>query len=454
MGFLTLKVRAAGGGLAYETDFTLQELIPLVRHLTRRLEGQPELAARLAGYRVVVTPGYDRPAAPAAPPVAAQPLAGGPSGEALPVLAAGGAGSVSFAAEVEAFFSPGTSSLCASCPERQRCPGSGRAAAADLDGWIVLDPEAPRTNRPVRHFAVRFETAGGELLHRQEVSLEPLQPFVMMVSSMLRRAGRLAAPVRGHLPAEIIARHDGRPAIDPMLAPAERARLLVQFLNLPEAWGETQEPPETLVDWDRLEQEDPEIQLLASESEALPPRPPPPADGGEAVGSFGQDELLIYVRRAVLAALRTASRSGGAEIEGLLTGQAFLVPEVGRPWIEIASMVPVAPGRGSSGEPAPGVLDLLGGRPSAGGQGGRTVGWFRSHRIGEFQVARQDGRRLILSLGEDRLAPTRDERFFHRHFFAEPWHVGLIVDGQEEGERFYRRQGEDLVACAGFLLLD
>jgi hypothetical protein len=439
MGFLTLKVRAPGGGLAYETDFTVQELIPLVRHITRRLERQPELAARLPGYRAVITPGYDRPAAPPAP-------------------AAADAAKVSFAAEVQAFFSPGTSPLCAACPERGRCPGARiGATAAGLDGWIVLDPEAPRTNRAIRHLVVHIETAGGERLHREEVGLEPLQPFVSMASALLRRHGKLSQPARGRHRAEVIARHDGCPVFDPLLGPVERARLQVEFLNLPAALGEIQAPPETLVDWDSVEQDEPEIQLLATESETLPPRTPPDAGGCEAIGGDGRDDLLVYVHRPVLVALRAASRLEEAEIEGLLTGQAFLIPQLGRPWIEITGMVPAAaPRETAPGESHTGAFDLLRhhGLPRAGGEERRTVGWFRSHLVGDVNVARRDGRRLVLSVGKDRLAPTRNERFFHRHFFAEPWHVGLIVDGQGEGARFFRRLGEDLVACAGYLLLD
>jgi hypothetical protein len=438
MDFLTLKVRAPSGGLAFETDFTLHELIPLVRHVTRRLE-RTDLAASLAGYKAVITPGYDRPVTPAAAPATV-------------------AGTVSFATEVKAYFSPGTSPLCTSCPESHRCPGSGRNATGCLDGWIVLDPAAPRTNRPVRYFTVAIESAGGRRLHQEEVSLEPLQPFVSLVSALLRRAGRLATPTRGHYAAELIARYDGQPSIDPMLAPAERSRLAVDFLNLPSTLAESQAPPETLVDWDSLEQEDEiEIQLLATESEALPLRPPPLADRCEAIGNVGQDGLLVYVHRALLAELRHASHEGSAEIEGLLLGEAFLIPEVGRPWIEIAGLLPVAAtARRSDAESGDGAFGLLHdrGRLEAAQQGRRTVGWFRSHLVSEVQLASQGSRRLYLAVSGDRLSPTRDERFFHRHFFGEPWHVGLIVDGLEEGLRFYRQQGEDLVACAGFWLLD
>jgi hypothetical protein len=467
MDFLTLKVRAPDGALAYATDFTLHELIPLVRHLTRRLERRPHLAGQLPGYRAVIVPGYDRPAAATLP---AEPGPGDPPPSGRPAAAltadappAAGGGAVSFAAEVRAFFSPGTSPLCGSCPERLRCPGAGKEATGSLDGWIVLDPQAARTNRPIRHLGVRIEDAGGRRLHQEEVSLEPLQPFVSMVSKLLRQAGRLSPLTRGRYSVELIARYDGQPAIDPMLAPAERSRLAVSFLHLPGTLAGNQAPPETLVDWDSLEQEEEEeqqleIQLLATESESLPRQAPPGTERCEAVGTPGQDDLPVYVHRGVLAGLRAASQEGSVEVEGLLVGGAFLIPEDGRPWIEIGGLLPVAASPAPAGDgPGPGAFSLLHdrGRLEAAGRGGRTVGWYRSHLVADLRVVRQEGRQLVLAVDGDRLTPTRDERFFHRHFFAEPWHVGLVLDGLEDGGlRFYRRQGEDLVACAGFLIVD
>src|SRR5262245_35007161 len=61
MSYFTLRFRSAAGDILYERDFTLHELIPLVRQTLRSLAQQPEIAADPTGYRVIIQPCYDWP---------------------------------------------------------------------------------------------------------------------------------------------------------------------------------------------------------------------------------------------------------------------------------------------------------------------------------------------------------------------------------------------------------
>jgi proteasome lid subunit RPN8/RPN11 len=63
----------------------------------------------------------------------------------------------------------------------------------------------------------------------------------------------------------------------------------------------------------------------------------------------------------------------------------------------------------------------------------RMLGWYHTHpNLGVFLSAR--------------------DRFIHRHFFHEPWHVALVVDPRRCEFGFFQWRGADLVDC-GFVCL-
>jgi hypothetical protein len=463
-----------GGDLLAEIDLTLHDLIPLVRHLTRRLAAGGR-GQELAGYRAVVTPRYggvpleqDLPAAVVAsdaPPAPDEPLR--ISEQDLDVH-----GQVSYREELEAYYNPGTSSLCTDCPERHRCPGSGLHLEAPVGEWIVLDPAAPRSKEPVAFLTLRLESAQGALLYQRDFRLVVLRFFLLLVMRLLHRAGRLEVPASGLLQPEIIVHHDGQPRLDPLLVPENRPRILARARPLVATAGRSSEADgrRRLVDWERLdagaggegdEPPDLDIKILASAEPApLARRPPPGSERVEEVGAVDGSPLRVFLSRSVLGALqadrRTLRADLGGEVGGILVGDAFLDADGDAPWVEIVGAIPALD---ELGKPVKMTLDFhllrpLEERMSQDFPHHRTVGWYRFHRFGDRHLLVQAGDRLLAADLGERLLLLPEESFMHRNFFAQPWHVGLIIDALSGETRFYRRDGERVVACSGYHLLD
>jgi hypothetical protein len=470
MAYFTMQFRAATGEVAFETDFTTHELIPLVRHFLRSLTPYREADVHLAGHRVIVTPHYEgRPnskvyVAPEIAKLVQPPAAGNDGGdllqiseEDLDVYAP-----VSYADEFEAYYNPGTSHLCVDCPERQRCPGSGRQT--ETGEWILLDPAAPRSNEPIIYFTLRIESSEGRFLYQCDVPLSYFQLFVNLTARLLDEKGRLPLPASGNLRADIIVRYEGQPRIDPVLSPKARPRVVISdqpprvssrppmdsSRPLTEAG-----PPRRLVDWDSLEEKESEqpefeIKVLPTEPEPLAHKPTP--EHAEAVGTISDSQILIFMRRSALQSLQS-QKDLRTEAGGILVGEVYLRPADDRPWIEIVGALPAVDGRG---EPASMSLDfnLLQDRLNREFPGRHAVGWYRFHLLGNTRVSVYDGRRLYTAGIGERLLLLRDESFMHQSFFPQPWHVGLVIDGIDRTSRFYHRQGEEIVGCDGYMLVE
>jgi hypothetical protein len=457
MAHFTYRLRAASGEALGEADFTLHELIPLVRHLARLLAARGD-GREIAGLRAVVTPRYGgvpaeetyiktgdgTPELPDAPRERLQISRRELDAEAP----------VSFAEELAAYYNPGGSRLCTGCPERRRCPGSGLPLERSVGDWIVLDPAAPRSNEPIAFFTLRLESPEGERLYQQDFRLLVLRFFLSLMTRLLERAGRIRLPAAGGVLGEIIARYEGPPRLDPILAPESRPRLV--FLPPAAPVARRGEPgARRLVDWERLDRdalaEEPaelDIKVLASEPAPLGHRPAPAPDRVREVGTLDGSPLHVLLRRSVVEALAAACRASrfemGPEAGGILVGEAYLRSGDDLLCVEVVGAIPATDGLG---QPSRMTLDYHLLQPVQEQMGRdfphhRTVGWYRFHPVAGGPE------------GADPLVPLAEEAFMHRNFFPEPWQVGLIFATPSGKARFYHRQGEGIAACSGYLLLD
>lgn len=480
MTYFTLKFRNAAGDLLFETDFTLHELIPLIRHTLRSLAHAPELAESPIGYRAFLRPCYDplpkRSPAKVSPPEAVA-LPSPPAiadGSLLQILEEDldNLAPVSFVDELEAFYNPGTSTLCLSCPERQRCPGSGKATATDLADWIMLDPEALRSNEPVNYFSLRIEALSGRVLYKSEVRLRSLQFFVSLVLILLRESSRPLRPQTLGDRAEIIARFEGQPRVAPILLSATRPRVSLRSNStiaqpLPE-------PPRRLVDWDRLEETEPnarpelprfptgslpepdpvdlEIKVFPTETDPLTHQPPPPSEllPGTQVDP---GSLPVFLHRTALHDLTKQRTKVFSEAGGILVGEAFLDPSNGRPYVEVVAALPATDERGDwvKVNLDSHFLRQIQERIDREFPGRRTIGWYSFHLL--RVTIRTAGSMVTAGVLGEPLGLLEEEVFLHRNFFPQPWHLGLVID-TVDSFRFYHLRDGTMVITNDWRLVD
>lgn len=476
MAHFTLKILAPSGVQLFETDFTLHELIPLVRQITRKLARHRQ--SELPASRAVLTPQYGSvPSGALSPYDLDEDL--GPrltpateTGGLLQILAEDleAYAPVVYHDELTAFYHPGTSPLCLDCPERGRCPGAGNRIAGDLTGWIELDPDAPRSDAPLSYLSLRIEDGNGAILYREH--FHTFQFFAEMASRLLCNSGRLVLPTSGGCTVEIRARYEGEPRIDPPLALGSR-----QPIVPPRSEGSGRqarqvapspvERPRRLVDWDRLEgngkeavqganeEVDLEIRVVAVEAEALQDRPMPSPDRSKTIGEVGASNLRIFLHRTALTSLNAVGKDLRDEIGGLLVGDAFRHPADARPYVEVMGVIPVLD---EAGRPvrtlSSGNLRTFQDRLKRDFPERRLVGWFRFHLLGGQRISLYMAEHAITTVVGKRLALLEDESFLHRNFFPQPWHIGLIVDPVEWKALFYHLRDGEIVPSNGYFLVD
>lgn len=472
MPFLHLKLRSAEGEDLFSTDLTLHELIPLVRHVTRKLGRRPETIARLVGYRAVITPRYEKmtrslgdqswvePLSEERPP----PLDGEEGVLQLSEEDVESYAPTSYVEELEAYYNPGTSTLCVECPERHRCPGSGRRPPGEIRDWIVLDPAAPRSDLPITYLSLHVQDAAGEELFSQEFRLSVLQFLVSMVSELLRDADRLPPPSSGAHQGSFYVRWEGEPRVDSLLSAANRPWVVAYRPSArrqpsaaspqPPAAAGADEPAQ-LVDWDQIEHSrvvDTERPVRAPET--LPRRAVHRTDHLEAVGDAGASPVQVIVDRNVLGDFDDMRRGIRGEIGGTLIGEAYRRSEDGLPWVVIQGQATAGGERGQALDLLLAGSWLLSFRTRIDRQSGdrRLLGWYRFHLLGEERVTEFTDGRLVTSGTGERLFVSREEALLHRSLFREEWRLGLVIDGVADGLRFYRMRGERLVALPGYWL--
>jgi hypothetical protein len=441
MSHLTLRFRNAAGEVLQEGAYTLHHFIPFVRHVMRTLEDEPEIAADPIAYRALLRPCHDAP-----PELAPEDR----SWQKRPALRTSeiaeatidAQGPVSYAEEVEAYYARGSSALCAKCPERLRCPGSGQPHSG-LEGWIELDPEWVATSEPVSYFALRIESAAGRVLHRSTIPLTKLETFLVHAYRTLRQDRRLAA-TSGGVRIEVIARKDGQRE-DPVRP------------SRPEREPAPAGPGKSLVDWDRIEASEPaagparrvasaapaapdpdlEIRIYPTQNEPLPQRPPRP---GEPLPGATADSghLPIYLHRAAFRKLHAQIHEVDREAGGILVGEAVIDPERGTPYVEIAGVLSAADEKGGlvKMQMNSGFLRLIQERIDRDYPGCRTIGWYQFHM--PYVAVQAKGDNVITAgLVGNPSEMFEDEVFMHRNFFPQRWHVGLVIDAVRGSLRFY-----------------
>jgi hypothetical protein len=463
MTYFTFRFRNDAGEIVHESDFTLEEFIPLVRQTLRSLAQEPEIVANPTGYRVFIRPCYDAVPHPQpselsrdvelspSPPAVEEGSLLQISEEDVEVYAP-----VSYVDEIEAFYNPGTSMLCVACPDRLRCPGSALTTHGQLGGWIELDPDSVRTNERVTYFVLRVEAAG-RVLHTGHIRIGKLKYYANLALTLLRHAGR--STLKGSERAEIVARFEGQPQIDPSLLPARRPQVAFRIPAAPAA--ARPEPPRRLVDWDGLEESevraqsalpadplpadaaDLEITVFPTETDPLPRRSPPAAEPITRAG-INPDHLQIFLHRSVIRDLNAQRRDLRSEMGGILVGEAVLDPADGRPYVEVVAALQATD---SNGEQMRVNLDSnflrqVHERIEKEFPGRRTVGWYQFHLM---RVAVSTAGSMVTAgiVGEP-LRLMEDEVFLHRNFFPQQWHLGLVIDASKGILRFYHLQDGEM----------
>lgn len=468
MAYFTFRFRDAAGGTVHKSDFTLLEFVPIVRHTLRSLTQEPELAAGAAGYKAVIRPCYDeilrQPAdtLPSVTPALLRPVEDGSvlqiSEEDLKVYAP-----ISYLDEIEAFYNPGPSALCASCPDRLRCLGSGVATSADVSGWIELDPASLRSNVRVSYFALRIESADGRVLHTSNISLTRLRFYANYVLTVLKTAGH--TNLAGVQRADIIARFEGQPQIEPILDP--RRRPAATFRDHAPVFAPQPAPPGNLVDWEGIEEPHPaathtdpqtdmaelEIKVFPTETTPLPHRSPPPAKPYPG-SRIDPEHLPIFLHRSVVRDLETQRLELRSDVGGILVGEAILDPADGKPYVEVVAALAAT---GANGEQMRVNLDShflrqIQERIDREYPGRRTIGWYQFHLL-RVAVRTANG---VVTAGvlSEPLEMLDDELFLHRNFFPERWHLGLVIDASKGALRFYHLKDGEISPSAGCRLVD
>jgi proteasome lid subunit RPN8/RPN11 len=168
-----------------------------------------------------------------------------------------------------------------------------------------------------------------------------------------------------------------------------------------------------------------EIQIGPSESYAPPERRPAWLGDGAAMDPADAPAVAIRLREEALRVVEQQAAASLDEIGGLLVGEA--VRWQGRLFVDVESALP---GERTKAGPAHVTFTAetwaaLLERQERELPGKSVVGWYHSHpRMGIFLSD------LDLSL--------------HRHFFPQPWHVALVINGQDRRAGFFAWSGDQI----------
>ena len=465
MPYFTSRFFSHDGRLLAETDFGQRELVPMVRHLTRRLGALPDIGSQLEGYRAVIVPQS-----------AGRPRRG--TYFVHPADNSKGLGNVvqllehevealtaTYDEELDAFYRPGSSRLCSLCPERSRCPGSGLVGAFDPGDWLVFGHTASREPKPVLYLTVTIDTATSQPLCEHDFPLSNLREYLNIVARLLQAEGRMPVVPGNRIYSEILYFCEGEPRFDPAISPAKLERAWRSSpADLPPS---TPKPTYRLVDWDKLESASPletpgamldiPIRVLESNSQPLPISSPPASGRVERVGLAGKiGEPAIYIHRKAWNQLLAIGTYIQVEAGGLLVGEPFMSPGDMVLSIEIVASVPALDERGEQCGLSLDhqTLRKVQEQVERNHPGHRAVGWYGYHLLGEQRVTlRATDRDYIAGLGA-RLFLSGEERFLHQSFFPEAWQVGLIIDAIAGGLQFYFHDKQEVASTAGFYLVD
>lgn len=168
-----------------------------------------------------------------------------------------------------------------------------------------------------------------------------------------------------------------------------------------------------------------EIRIGPSELQTPLEQRPPWLDSESAEGSGRPEEVAILMGEAAFLVIEEQASGSLDEVGGLLLGEAFLWK--GRLFVEIEAAI-----EGERTKSGPAHITFtaetwaaLLRRKERELPAKRIVGWYHSHpRMGIF-------------LSEMDLT-------LHRHFFPQPWHVALVINGQDRNAGFFAWSDEEI----------
>ncbi len=278
--------------------------------------------------------------------------------------------------------------------------------------------EPPRADQPFNTFTLELNLLERNLICRSDLSASDLIPFLVgpVLESTLVSLGLLHQGELYH--AELFARDDDQ-------ADLSRERLPA------------------------LERRSSELVEIISEPEPPARRLPPVFPGAELIGRIKDDDVRVYISRNELARLYLEGRrSEKVERGGVLVGEMYQ-EDGGRYVVDVSGSVI------HEDETASAVAFRYTARSWRDGNeemrrrfpGKRIVGWYHTHLV---EVVVPLAANLV---GLTAMFFSDDDIFLHRHFFADPWYIALVLDPWGNCRFFQWKKGE-VVACDGYYVYD
>ncbi len=207
------------------------------------------------------------------------------------------------------------------------------------------------------------------------------------------------------------------------------------------------------------EEEEEEIDIvIGSVEELIKPESKSMQDYSDAepVGQISEQDVPIFLRRGAREqTMKSASASAQAveEMGGFLLGNVFRDPDTDRLFVEISEAVEADEAQGTAGSLDfdynvwRQVLDRI----DKDFPDKVPVGWYHTHlvsRVAVLPVEEAEGEYMA------RYFPffSPQDRFIHRNFFPDPWHVALVIDLRCGWEMFFAWREGAIVPSTGFYL--
>ncbi len=261
-----------------------------------------------------------------------------------------------------------------------------------------------------------------------------------------------------HFQIHLSAYAEGEPKIDPILAvqklvvttPEEQGEIEVSVLS------DAEEAP-IVVDTSTTGEEEIEI-TIGEVEELIKPGVKSITDYADAeqVGQVSEKDVPIFFRRgARQQAFESAKASAKAKIEvgGFLLGSVFHDPETHRVFVEVSEAVETDAAKGTAGsldfhyEAWRQVLDRI----AQDFPDKIPVGWYHTHLVSDVVALPVEGTENEYVARYVPLFSSQD-RFIHRNFFPDPWHVALVVDLCCGYDIFFAWQEGMIMPTRGFYL--
>ena len=463
MAYLKLSIYTETERVICSFDFTPQEFIPLVRHVTRTLAWQYEhLREPLQHYHAVIQPWFFEGSDQETETILALPSKRlDDSQHTIQVqdhLSLRRAASI--ASEMSAFNNPGTSRLCQNCPERCRCIGSGVSVGTDiLNGWIDLVVEGKDHAKQMYQFQLLLYTLQDQCIYSRIFPITVMQSFINLVyRKYVKERGHKLIPDYQLAKAHIYVYAEGQPRLSPLLDQIRSTTNDASLLGMTDS-----SPSRSVIDWDQVDglvdsethsSDELGITIVSEEEVNDEPTQKCPPRETQYISNRPRlaDDLRIYIQQPVLNDILRHARHTPYDVGGILLGDVFHALDDFGDFIEIVGVAFVNGDVGlMSLTPGHYVWSYLATEVKKSFPNKRIVGWLRSHRS-LVQVLSFDDKGIRNISSDLNLELREQEYFLHQHFFPEPWQVSLIVDPSPQRTRFYHQRDELVIACSGYYI--